>query len=283
MPEMPQDNEQLGLTARWTALARAEESQREDALFHDPWAAALAGEIGRWEELEMSEEIQKALRSMLTVRTRFFDDFLQRTAIEQKIQQVVLIAAGLDARAFRLPWPEQTRLFELDQPQVLEYKEQILAVSGAKAACERKIVKIDLRDDWMGALKDAGFDAGQSSVWLLEGLLPYLSSDAVERLFDRITALSAAQSWMSFDEVNEAWLTSELVRPVVNLIERVGIFWQSAMDDPQAFLEKRGWSASVIQPGEEGANYGRWPYPVIPRSVPDVPHSWLVVAQKKFV
>src|SRR5579884_1855517 len=120
MPEMSSDNEQLGFTARWTALGRAEESQREDALFHDPWAAALAGDLGqRWEDLAMPEEIQKSLRAMLTVRTRFFDDFLQHAVMEQKIRQVVLLAAGLDARAFRLPWPEQTRLFELDQPHVL--------------------------------------------------------------------------------------------------------------------------------------------------------------------
>ena len=104
MSEMPSDNEQLGLTARWVAEARADESQREDALFHDPWAAALAGDLGRgWEQLGHSEEIMNAGKIEIIVRTRFFDDFLQRAAVEQKIRQVVLLAAGLDARAFRLP------------------------------------------------------------------------------------------------------------------------------------------------------------------------------------
>jgi methyltransferase (TIGR00027 family) len=282
MPEMSSDNEQLGLTARWTALGRAEESQREDALFHDPWAASLAGELGQgWEDLELPEEIQKALRATLTVRTRFFDDFLQHAVTEQKIRQVVLLAAGLDARAFRLPWPEQTRLFELDQPHVLEYKEQVLAAGNAKAVCERRIIKVDLRDAWAQALKDAGFDAGQPSVWLMEGLQPYLSSGALERLFDEITSLSVPQSRLGFDAAGGTWLTSELVQPMIKLMARVGIFWLSSMDDPQAFLKVRGWSATVIQTGEESANYGRWPFPVIPRSVPDVPRSWLVVAQKK--
>lgn len=282
MPEMSSDNEQLGFTARWTALGRAEESQREDALFHDPWAASLAGDLGqRWEDIELPEEIQKTLRALLAVRTRFFDDFFRRTAIDQKIQQVVLLAAGLDARAFRLPWVEQTRLFELDQPHVLEYKEQVLAAGGAKAACERIIIKVDLREAWVEALKDAGFDAGKPSAWLMEGLQPYLSSEALERLFDGITSLSAPQSWMSFDAANGAFLTSEWTQPMIKLMAQIGLFWQSAIDDPQAFLQERGWSATVTELGEENANYGRWLFPVVPRSVPDVPRVWLVMAQKK--
>lgn len=272
----------LGLTARWVAQVRAEESQREDALFHDPWAAALAGDLGRgWEQLGHSEDIMNAGKIEIIIRTRFFDDFLQRAAIDQKIRQVVLLAAGLDARAFRLPWPEQTRLFELDQPHVLEYKEQVLAAGNAKAACERRIVKVDLRNDWVEALKKAGFDTSQPSAWLIEGLLPYLLPEHIERLFDEITGLSAPQSRLSFDIVNGAWLTSEWTRPWLETMAQAGVSWQGTMDDPQAFLEKYGWSATVTEPGEESANYDRWPFPAIPRSVPDVPRGWFVVAQKK--
>src|SRR5262245_11147134 len=111
----------LGLTARHTAAARARESQREDHLFNDPWAERLAGPEGKaWVE-------QQSFDSGITiiVRTRFFDDFLMRVSAASSLRQVVLLAAGLDTRAYRLPWPNHTHLFEVDQPQVLEYKEQI--------------------------------------------------------------------------------------------------------------------------------------------------------------
>ncbi len=118
----------LASTARWTAAVRAQESAREDRLFNDPWAAALAGPEGAaW-----IEHRPPGSTVPIALRTRFFDDFVQRIAAQDGIRQIVLMAAGLDTRAFRLPWPERTRLFELDQFTVLKYKDQVLAAAGAQ-------------------------------------------------------------------------------------------------------------------------------------------------------
>jgi methyltransferase (TIGR00027 family) len=119
MPEQGVPGQLLASTARWTAAVRALESAREDRLFDDPWAAALAGEEGAaWIEQRPADSV-----TPIILRTRFFDDLLQRMTCQVALRQVVLLAAGLDTRGFRLPWPEGTRLFELDQPSVLGYKE----------------------------------------------------------------------------------------------------------------------------------------------------------------
>jgi methyltransferase (TIGR00027 family) len=176
MPEDTTHNERLGLTARWTAAMRARESQREDRLLNDPWAAAPAGEDGGGRWIEGSQPIEDAASLGTLLRTRYFDDFLLRMTREQAIRQVVLMAAGLDTRAYRLDWPAQTRLFELDQPQVLTYKEQILASAGAKPTCERYTIAVDLTGLWTDLLKGAGFDPQQPTIWVLEGFLVYLTN-----------------------------------------------------------------------------------------------------------
>lgn len=267
----------LGSTSRWTAGVRARESLREDRLFNDPWAAALAGEEG----LEWAEHRSGDNGVSITVRTRFFDDFLQRVTSEYAIRQVVLMAAGLDTRAFRLSWPEQTRIFELDQPQVLRYKEQVLSSASAQPTCQRYTIEVDLTDSWTESLITAGFDPRQPSAWLLEGFLHYLPIESVTRILDDITRLAAPGSWMGFDSINSAMLTSPWTRQWVESLVASGVPWQSTMDDPEDVLARRGWKATVTQPGENDAYYGRWPYPVVPRNIPDMPRSWFVSAQKR--
>ncbi len=276
MSEKPAPDDILGLTARWTAGARARESRREDRLFNDGWAAALAGEEGEeWIEHRSGDN-----GISITVRTRFFDDFLQRVTSQHAIRQIVLMAAGLDTRAFRLSWPEQTRLFELDQPQVLKAKEQVLTAAAAQPTCERKMREVDLTGPWREALLQADFHSHQPSVWLLEGFLHYLPNENVTRILDEITSLATPGSWIGFDGINSAMLTSPWTRPLIESLANSGTPWMSTMDDPEAFLAMRGWKASLTLPGEEEANYGRWPFPVVPRSVPDMPRSWFVTAQK---
>lgn len=268
----------LGLTARWTAAARAMESKREDRLFNDPWAVALAGEDGgSWIEGLPVEE-NRAITTIL--RTRFFDDFLLRVANEHKIRQIVIIAAGLDTRAYRLAWPEQTRLFELDQPQVLEYKEQILTSAGAKPSCERRAIAVDLTGPWTKVLRGAGFDPQQPTVWLLEGILMYLPTESGIRILDDATAQSASGSWIGFDAVNSEFLTSR-THIVIEAMERAGVPWQNAMDDPQGLLAEHGWRATVAQKGEDSLNFGRFPHPVLPPEVPGIPRYWMVTGQRQ--
>jgi methyltransferase (TIGR00027 family) len=125
-----------------------------------------------------------------------------------------------------------------------------------------------------------GFDPHQKSVWLIEGLLPFLSESAVLALLDKVAALSAPGSCLGLNAVNRDMLTSPLTYILVKSMEEAGVPWLSAIDDPEAFLAERGWGATVVQFGEESANFGRWPYPVIPRSVPNFPRTWLVTAVK---
>ncbi len=269
-------DELLGATARWTAAVRAKESAREDHLFYDPWAAALAGKEGEaWIEARSEDSVVP-----IVLRTRFFDDSLQRMALQDGIRQVVLMAAGLDTRAFRLSWPVGTRLFELDQSPVLKYKEQILHSAGVQPACERQAIEVDLTAPWQERLIQAGFDPGRPSGWLLEGFLFYLPGESLARILDEVTGMAAPGSWLGFDIVNSITLTSPWTRQWVEMQANSGAPWIGALDDPEGFLAARGWQASLTHPGEEGANFGRWRHPVIPRTMPDMPRNWYVVARR---
>ena len=267
----------LGSTARWTAGVRARESAREDRLFNDPWAAALAGKEGQtWVEQRSDDSV-----APMVLRTRFFDDFLQRITRQIAIRQVVLMAAGLDTRAFRLNWPEQTRLFELEQPSVLQYKEQILRSAGAQPACARQTIEVDLTAPWHETLIDHGFDPHRPSVWLLEGFLFYITKNSLTQLLDEVTSLAVPGSWLGFDIINSTMLTSPWSRQWVEMQANAGAPWIGTMDDPVEFLASRGWQATLTQAGADDANHGRWPYPVIPTTMPDMPHNWFVTAYKE--
>jgi methyltransferase (TIGR00027 family) len=277
MSDKVKNNNVLGSTARWTAGVRAKESLREDRLFNDPWAAALAGKEGQeWAEYRSGDN-----GVSITLRTRFFDDFLQRVTNVYAIRQIVLMAAGLDTRAFRLSWPEQTWLFELDQPQVLEYKEQVLSSAGAQPTSKRHTIAVDLTGPWTETLMKIGLDPQQPSAWLLEGFLEYLPNESITRILDDITSLAAPGSWLGFDVINSAMLTSKWTRQWVETLANSGTPWLGTMDNPEEFLATRGWKSTLTQAGEKDANYGRWPYPVLPHSLPDIPRNWFVTAQKQ--
>lgn len=277
MAEKVTSHQWLGSTARWTAAVRARESAGEDRLFDDPWAAALAGKEGaEWIEPRSADSVVP-----MVIRTRFFDDFLQRITLQSAIRQVVLMAAGLDTRAFRLNWPEGTRLFELDQSPVLKYKEQVLRSAGARPACQRQTIEADLTGPWKERLIKAGFDAQHPSGWLLEGFLFYLPNESVAHLLDEVSSLAAPGSWMGFDIINSPMLTSPLTRQWVEMQANSGAPWIGTMDDPEGFLAARGWKASLTQAGAQDANYGRWPYPIIPTTMSDMPHNWFVSARKE--
>ena len=136
-----------------------------------------------------------ALRVWVVARTLFLDDLLAE-AVQQGCRQVVLLGAGFDARAFRLPWPPGTRCFEVDTPDVLGPKDQVLAAEHAVPGCERLVVPCDLRDDWPAALRAAGLDPAQPTAWIAEGLLVYSTAADVDRLLAKVTSLSAPGSWL---------------------------------------------------------------------------------------
>jgi len=267
----------LGSTAYWTAAVRAHESAREDRLIDDPWAAALAGPGGAgWIATRSAESVVP-----IVLRTRYFDDCLQRITAEEGMRQVVLMAAGLDTRVFRLSWPDQTRFFELDQPAVLGYKEKVLRSAGALPACARQTIGVDLTEPWEAALVAAGFDRKQPAAYLLEGFLFYLETEGLERILDEVAVLAAPGSWLGFDVVNSAVLTSPLTRAWVAMQANLGAPWIGTLDDPVGFLAARGWQAALTQAGQPETNHGRWVLPVIPTLMLNMPHNWFVTARKQ--
>lgn len=266
-----------GATAYWVAAARAIETRRPDALFDDPWAAALAGDEGtQWAEQRHPESL-----APMVVRARFFDDFLRRATFEEGVAQVVLLGAGLDTRALRLHWPPGTTVFEVDQADVLNYKEELLA--GVQPSCERRVyLPTDLRSaNWPAELAGAGLDPAAPAVWLAEGFLFYLPNEAVRALLEKVSALASNGSFLGFDIPNRAVLGHPFMRTWIQMQAEAGAPWTGTMENPREYLATLGWRASLTQCGGADADYGRWRYPVVPITAPDLPHLWLVTAKSE--
>ncbi|HNT54266.1 MAG TPA: SAM-dependent methyltransferase [Anaerolineaceae bacterium] len=269
-------NDLLASTASWTASVRAQESARADGLFRDPWAEALAGPEGR--DWIAQRTPDKTLAIVL--RTRYFDDFLQRVSRDQGLDQVVLMAAGYDTRAYRLNWSADTRLYELDQPAVLQHKARVLAAAAARPACHRQTVDLDLAKPWQELLVAAGFEPAKPSLWLLEGFLFYLPDEQVRQILGQVSKLAAPHSWLGFDIINSIMLNHPYTKAWVDMQAASGAPWIGTLDDPVAFLAALGWQASLSQAGQPDANFGRWTLPVLPTAMLNVPHNWFVTAQK---
>lgn len=206
----------VGATATMVAAARAFASRADNPVIDDPFAEPLVKAVGvdfftklATGELEMTDldpDSTGAVGNMsrfadgMAARTRFFDDFYTEAG-EAGIRQAVILASGLDARAYRLNWPAGTVVFEIDQPEVIEFKTRTLAELGAKPTADRRPVPVDLRNDWASALHDAGFDPTAPTAWIAEGLFGYLPPEAQDRLLDQISELSAPGSQLAAEGV----------------------------------------------------------------------------------
>lgn len=198
----------VGATATMVAAQRALSSEAK--LIDDPYAAPLVRAVGIDVyvrlvngEIEASGNTEFDPRRMaqgMACRTRFYDQFFL-DATRGGIGQVVILASGLDSRAYRLPWPAGTVVYEVDMPEVIEFKTLTLGDLGAEPTAQRRTVAIDLRDDWASALRAAGFDPQAPSAWSAEGLVVYLPDDAQDALFDNVTSLSAPGSRLAFEFV----------------------------------------------------------------------------------
>lgn len=198
----------VGATATMVAAQRALSSEAK--LIDDPYAAPLVRAVGIDVyvrlvngEIEASGNTEFDPRRMaqgMACRTRFYDQFFL-DATRSGIGQVVILASGLDSRAYRLPWPAGTVVYEVDMPEVIEFKTLTLGDLGAEPTAQRCTVAIDLRDDWASALRAAGFDPQAPSAWSAEGLVVYLPDDAQDALFDNVTSLSAPGSRLAFEFV----------------------------------------------------------------------------------
>lgn len=245
-------------TARWTAAARARESSRPDRLFDDPWAARLAAS-GGFVFLDLTSP--DGHNPYIAVRTRWLDD-----ALASAHRQVVLVAAGLDTRAWRLDWPPGTVVVELDRDEVFREKARVLG--GVAPRCVRREVAVELDGAWEPALLAAGFDPTAPTTWVVEGLLVYLDESSAPALLGRLAALSAAGSVVQFDLPARSFLAHPLSAPVRARLAELGAPWRYGTSDPEGLATGAGWAHPVvIRPGDPGAHHGRWPHPVAPRGL----------------
>jgi len=249
-------------TAIGVTWLRAQEGQRPDPLFDDPYAEVFVAEarqvIARQTIAAGRGDAVSAIFGLhVVLRTRFYDDYLLAAA-GQGCRQVVLLAAGLDSRAFRLAWPPGVRLFELDLPELLDFKERVLADRQAVPGCERSVLAVDLREDWPRQLIDAGFDPSAPTAWLIEGLLIYLTADEAAGLLTAVDGLSAPGSRLSCehrDNVSNSLLALARSRPSM---DEVTALWKGGLgEDLARWLGRAGWGVTTYDGTTLAESYGR--------------------------
>lgn len=258
----------VGATATMVAAARAIATNVDDPLIDDPFAEPLVRAVGvdfftRWAsgELDLAAVDDgeagwglNMMTDMMAARTRYFDEFFHDAA-RAGIRQGVILASGLDARGYRLHWADGSKVFEIDQPQVIEFKTATLAGLGALPTTDLRFVPIDLRRDWPTALRQAGFDPDQPTAWIAEGLLPFLPSAAQDLLFDELTELSAPGSRVATESLGsgpdgdaakaEATMTAftQQWREHGLDIDISELWYHDDRNDVAKYLDARGWSS----------------------------------------
>jgi methyltransferase (TIGR00027 family) len=300
--------ESVGATALGVASARAAETRSDNPLITDPFAQVFLDAVGdgvwNWhsaaqlpaELIEAEPNLPLQMQSMvgyMASRTAFFDQFFL-DATRSGIRQAVILAAGLDARSWRLPWPDGTTVYELDQPRVLEFKLSTLTEHGAQPACTRVAVPVDLRLDWPESLRQAGFDVTAPSVWSAEGLMPYLPAAAQELLFARVQELTVAGSRIAVEALGPKFHDPgsrarrrermDRIRALMakadpgREIPRTDELWYfEEREDVGDWFRRRGWDVTVTPTDELMAGYGRR----APREVEDqIPGNLFVAAQR---
>jgi methyltransferase (TIGR00027 family) len=300
--------ESVGATALLVAAARAADTESDNPLIDDPFARVFldaAGE-GMWswfgtpelpaEVVEAEPDMPLRIRGMadyMASRTAFFDQFFL-DATTAGVRQAVILAAGLDARSWRLPWPDGTTVYELDQPKVLEFKSSTLWARGARPTANLVEVAVDLRQDWPNTLQQAGFDGLMPSVWSAEGLLPFLPATAQDLLFERVVALSATGSRIAVEAMASDFNDPDFLERQQALMQRYralatqvspqreipdfeDLWYFEDRTDVGDWLRGRGWDVSVLAAENLMARYGRRP----PAGIEDAaPRNLFVSAQR---
>lgn len=255
----------VGVTALAVAAGRALETRRADPLVDDPLAQRFVDAAGTLSAVPADPDdaadplvVQAGYQG---VRSRFFDEALTGAGTTQ----VVLLAAGLDARALRLPWPAGTTVYEIDQPKVLDFKDGVVAGAGVAPTARRVTVPVDLRHDWPAALTAAGFDPDRPTAWLAEGLLPYLPADAERLLFERVHALSAPGSRIAVEHFGD--LVERIAddpsfraaaREMLHTTDVRELFFAEPRSEPcDGWLRRHGWTVTARPVREVAAGYGR--------------------------
>ncbi len=276
----------VGATAVMVALARAAETASAVPLIQDQFAELLVStpelegvreQVAAWwtPEPDDADEAAADSQQMINyqaVRTHFFDAYFADAAATG-VRQVVILAAGLDSRAYRLDWPAGTAVYEIDLPKVLDYKAQTLTRHGATPIADRRPVPVDLRHDWPQALRDNGFDASLPTAWLAEGLLPFLPAAAQEAMFTSIDALSGLGSRLAVEnfgvdqdkrrEAEEKWAELKSKREARGQDTSFNPFdlWFEDEGRPDAgdWFAARGWTIRTVNARDEATRLGREP------------------------
>lgn len=262
----------VGATATMVAAARAIATNAENPLIEDRFAEPLVRAVGvdfftRWvsgdlvaadvDDHESGWKLEH-MPAAMAARTRFFDSFFY-AATQAGIRQAVILASGLDSRAYRLAWPADMTVFEIDQPQVIEFKAAELAKLSAAPQAELRTVAIDLRNDWPKALVEAGFDKDQPTAWIAEGLFGYLPPEAQDRLLDNITALSADGSRLACEAIPD--MSEVDTEKAQEMMRRATAKWrehgfdlefgelgyQGERNDVGVYLDNLGWQSDGIR------------------------------------
>jgi len=257
----------VGATATGVAVGRALASQAPNALIDDPYAAPLVRAVGvdfftslvdgKLDPGQVDGDAlfgMRGLTDMMAVRTRFFDDFFLNAA-RAGIQQAVILAAGLDARAYRLPWPPGTIVYEIDQPQVIEFKTRTMREQGVAPTAGRRAVAVDLRHDWPAALRKAGFAPDRPTAWSAEGLLAFLPPDAQDRLLDNLTQLSAPGSRFAAENMGGGGDAGQMMEDRMHQaidrwrdhgfdVDMTDLWYVGERNDVSEYLSSHGWSTA---------------------------------------
>ncbi|BBZ13674.1 putative S-adenosyl-L-methionine-dependent methyltransferase [Mycobacterium branderi] len=283
----------MGYTALLVAGWRAVHATSPDPLVRDDYAKLfitasadpyLTGVLAN----PPTSQTATAFPRLYGVQTRFFDEFFV-AATATGIRQAVIVAAGLDSRAYRLDWPSGTKVFEVDQPKVLEFKSRVLAGQAAELAAQRIEVAADLREDWSIPLRAAGFDPDQPTAWSLEGLLPYLTGQAQDALFTRIDELSAPASRIAIGALGscldqDRLAALEATYPGLNMSGDVDFasltYGDEAKTKPAQWLAEHGWTVDPVRNTLQlQAGYGRTP-PEVDAQIDAIMHSEYVTATR---
>ena len=268
--------EGVGQTALGVAMARADETTNELPLFSDPYAQLFldaATERGWRHPLPYMIERIRSIGGYAASRTKWFDEFFI-AAGANGIEQAVILAAGLDARAWRLPWVDSSTVYEIDQPKVLAFKAETLRAHDATPATRYVPVPVDLRQDWPKALVEAGFDPAEPAAWAAEGLLPYLPADAQDLLFERIVELSVGGSRLGVESFSAGFFDRDYLAsrreqmrrlreeagddPDVNAPDTQDLWYIEDRTDVADWLTEHNWAVSSVESIDLMTRYGRW-------------------------
>jgi len=255
----------VAATALFVAAVRARENERSNPLFKDQLSSLLAGREGlAWlaaSEANPGSNYHRDSFPYLEVRTRYFDDWVLKAVRECEARQLVLLGAGMDTRAFRLPWPEGFQFWEIDTPELFALKEARLQSAGVRLDCDRLVVEADLTSgDWVDSLVGRGFKKNLPTVWLAEGLFQYLKGTDVGQILESAASVSSPAGRLGAETISAEFLRRMSNQERLRRRKDRGTPWVFGTDDPEKLFRSHGWKVEdKVGALTAAVTLGRWP------------------------